>query len=77
MSTSRVIKLMITSVMPRMITALAAAGGNCKRVETRRDDFAGGGDLLTAHHAHGDEIAHHDGDDEDRADDDAGLRTAE
>ena len=67
---------MIISITASRITALAAAGGNCSALSLRLDDLAGRGDLLAAHHADGDEVAHHDGDDEDRADDDAGLATA-
>ena len=67
---------MISMVAPSRITALAAAGGNCSALSRVSIDLAGGGDLLAAHHAEGDEIAHHDGDDEDRADGDAGLATA-
>ena len=41
--------------------------------ELGRDRLADRGHLAAAQHVHGDEVAHDDGDDEDRADDDAGL----
>ena len=68
---------MIRSVTREQDHRVGRGGRELQRVEPRLDDLAGRGDLLAAHHAEGDEVAHHDGDDEDRADDDAGLGQAE
>ena len=68
---------MISSVTAKQNDRVRRRRRELQGVEPRLDDLAGGGDLFAAHHAEGDEIAHHDGDDEDRADDDAGLATAE
>ena len=76
MSTMRLSAVMISIVTREQDHGVGGGGRELQRVEPGLDDLAGGRDLLAAHDAEGDEIAHHDGDDEDRADDDAGLCSA-